>query len=212
MYKHWCFFIWHSSGCRSLTQPFVCFSHSFLPCSEKICMAVTEMAALFPKVRWLPTASCPSPEQLRDLFVWKQPKGILNYLFGSGQPCSLHYLVLYLPFIALLCFMFTLTHTTHWPQWAFIYGRCHVAPLSSLHRLSFPHTEAELGDRARVSVSAHFERQPAPRRVPEGRGAQPLPVGHPAGHTAGHPVRLWHCQSCQATCHCDNQRKQQLTN
>lgn len=25
--------------------------HSFLPCSEKICVAVTEMAALFPKVR-----------------------------------------------------------------------------------------------------------------------------------------------------------------
>ena len=119
---------------RLITHSSLCISRSFLPCSEKICMAVTEMAALFPKVTWLPTASCPSPEQLRDLlFVWKQPEGIFNYLFGSVQPCSLHYLLLYLPFIGLLCFMFTLSHThTHNPLIAasVIYGRCHVAPLS----------------------------------------------------------------------------------
>lgn len=71
-------------------------------------------------------------------------------------------------------------------------------------------TEAVLGDRSRVSVSAHFECQSTARRVPEGRRAQPLPIRHPAGHSAGHPVRLWYSQSCQATCHCDNQRKQQL--
>lgn len=71
-------------------------------------------------------------------------------------------------------------------------------------------TGAVLGHCSRVSVSAHIERQPTARRVPEGRRAQPLPIGHPAGHSAGYPVRLWYCQSCQGTCHWDNQRKQQL--
>lgn len=83
--------------------------------------------------------------------------------------------------------------------------------IKSPSSLLSPLTEAVLRDCARVPVSAHFQCQPAPRRVPEGGGAQPLPVRHPAGHSAGHPVRLWHCQSCQATCHCDNKRKQQLT-
>lgn len=36
---------------------FVVIFSSFLPCSENICMAVTEMAALFPKVRRLPRAA-----------------------------------------------------------------------------------------------------------------------------------------------------------
>lgn len=110
-----------------------------------------------------------------------------------------------------LFYVFIHTHTACWPQWGFIYGRCHVSPLSSLHHPSFPLTEAVLRDCARVPVPAHFQCQPAPRRVPEGGRAQPLPIRHPAGHSAGHPVRLWHCQSCQATCHCDNKRKQQLT-
>lgn len=170
------------------------------------------MAALFPKVRWLlPTALCPSPKQLRDLlFVLKQPKGILNCLFRSGRSCSLHYLVLYLPYIGLLCFMFTHTHSPLTTM------RVYLLTLSCQSLIESPSsilslTEAVLGDCARVSVSAHFKCQSAPWRVPEGHRAQPLPVGHPAGHSAGHPVRLWHCQSCQATCHCDNQRKQQLT-
>lgn len=65
-----------------------------------------------------------------------------------------------------------------------------VVILSSLHHRSFPLTEAVLGHGSRVSVSPHVQRQPTARRVPEGRRAQPLPVGHPAGHSAGHPVRL----------------------
>lgn len=131
-----------------------------------------------------------------------------------GRLCSLHYLVLCLPFIGLLCFMFTHKQSAHGPTdhneiWTYLLTLSCRPLIESPSSLPSP-TEAVLWDCSRVSVSAHFECQPTAWRVPEGRRAQSLPIGHPAGHSAGHPVRLWYCQSCQAACHCDNQRKQQL--
>ncbi len=102
-------------------------------------------------------------------------------------------LVLFVPFIGLLCFTLTLsdTHT----QSLLTTTKVYLWTLSCQSLIESPSsllslTEAVLGDCARVSVSAHFECQPAPWRVPEGHRAQPLPVRHPAGHSAGHPVRL----------------------
>lgn len=62
----------------------------------------------------------------------------------------------------------------------------------SVNRPTCPLTEAVLRDCARVSVSPDRQRQQASRGVPEGGGAQPLPIRHPAGHSAGHPVCLRH--------------------
>lgn len=59
-------------------------------------------------------------------------------------------------------------------------------------RPTCPLTEAVLRDGAGLSVSPDRQRQQASRGVPEGGGAQPLPVRHPARHPAGHPVRLRH--------------------
>lgn len=80
-----------------------------------------------------------------------------------------------------------------------------VPPASSLL-----YSEAMLRHSARVPAAAHLQCQPAPGGVPEGHVPWPLPLRHAAGHAAGHPVRLRHCQGCQTTRHCDNQRKQQL--
>ncbi len=139
-------------------QSVVFISRSFLPCSEKICMAVTEMAALFPKVRWLPPAVwCPSPEQLRDLLlVWKQLTGIKADLLILVRTSSLHYMALCLPLIGLLCFMFTHTRiqpTDHNEGYLWVLS-CQPLIKASSSLLSL--TEAVLRDCARVPVSAHF--------------------------------------------------------
>lgn len=158
-------------------------------------MAVTEMATLFPKVRWLlPAAPCPS--RFHCLFS-QQPKRI-------QIDSSLNYSVLYLPIIWWVGFnVYVNTHSlslsliTHIVPVGILWGvsvsgRCPSLSLTESPSFSLS-PETVLGDRAKLLVSADLQRQQAPWRMPEGHGSQPLPGGHAAGHSTGHPVRLWHC-------------------
>lgn len=114
-------------------------SCSFLPCSEKICLAVTEMAALFPKVRWLPTAAqCHSPKQMRVCCFFKhsQREKKMTCLYGvSPSHCPPMFTA---NWICLVLHSLRQTHRTYWKH--FIDGPLSWQPLirSPIIPSSFP--------------------------------------------------------------------------